>query len=141
MKLNSIFVAAALACGVLARPFSDIKYYTRDLDFGEVGARELYDINYPREVYEELYARKSVSLRSIVCSMCVAHALLPRRKKRRPRRPGNRPRKNPESKGKRRKDRQRPHPRMNLPTGANSFSREFYPECHIQTTALYIFDT
>ena len=108
MKLNSIFVAVALACGVLARPFSDIKYYTRDLDFGEVGARELYDINYPREVYEELYARgKSVSLRLIVCSMCVAHSSLSRRKKRRPRK---RPRKQPKQPGKRRKDRTRPRP-------------------------------
>ena len=71
MKLNSVFVAAALACGVLARPFSDIKYYTRDLDFGEIGARELYDINYPREFYEELYARggKSVSLLRL-CVLC-----------------------------------------------------------------------
>jgi len=70
MKLNSIFVAATLACGVLARPYSDIEYYTRDLDFGEVGARELYDINYPREFYEELYARgKSVSLLRL-CVLC-----------------------------------------------------------------------
>ena len=88
MKLNSIFVAVALACGVLARPFSDIKYYTRDLDFGEIGARELYDINYPREFYEELYARKKTVSLLRLCVLCaVAHSLLPRRKKRRPKRP------------------------------------------------------
>jgi len=70
MKLNSIFFAAALACGVLARPFSDIKYYTRDLDFGEIGARELYDINYPREFYEELYARKKTVSLLRLCVLC-----------------------------------------------------------------------
>lgn len=73
MKLNSIIVAAALACGVLARP-SDSRYYGRDLDFDEFGARELYDVYYPREFYEELYARM-VSFR--LCSMCMAHPLLP----------------------------------------------------------------
>lgn len=56
MKLNSFFVAAAIAFGsslVLAHPI-DSEYYSRDLaDFDEFDARELYDAYDARELSEE----------------------------------------------------------------------------------------
>ncbi len=61
MKLNTFFVAVALAYGsslVLALPI-DSEYYSRDLaDLEEFNAREFYDVYDAREFNDELDARQ-----------------------------------------------------------------------------------